>query len=160
MEENVVATEENWKPSVNPWIMIIPVIIAVFMFALDETVSNVALIYIAGSFSASQNESTWIVTSYLIASGIIIPMVDFFCKLMGRKNYFILCIIVFTLSSVLCALSTSMPMIVITRFIQGLGGGSLLPLAQAIILESFPPEKRSQSMALFGLTIIASMIPI
>ena len=154
MEENVVATEENWKPSVNPWIMIIPVIIAVFMFALDETVSNVALIYIAGSFSASQNESTWIVTSYLIASGIIIPMVDFFCKLMGRKNYFILCIIVFTLSSVLCALSTSMPMIVITRFIQGLGGGSLLPLAQAIILESFPPEKRSQSMALFGLTII------
>lgn len=145
---------EVWKPSINPWLMIVPVIISVFMFALDETVSNVALMYIAGSFSASQNESTWIVTSYLVASGIVIPMVDFFCKLMGRKNYFILCIIVFTVSSVLCAVSTSMPMIVVMRFIQGMGGGSLLPLAQAITLESFPPEKRSQSMALFVLTII------
>lgn len=144
----------DWKPSINPWLMIIPVIISVFMFALDETVSNVALMYIAGSFSASQNESTWIVTSYLIASGIIIPTVDFFCKLLGRKNYFLLCISVFTISSVLCGLSQSMTMIVITRFIQGLGGGSLLPLAQAICLESFPPEKRSQSMALFVLTII------
>lgn len=146
--------EIMWKPSINPWLMIVPVIISVFMFALDETVSNVALMYIAGSFSASQNESTWIVTSYLVASGIIIPTVDFFCKLMGRKNYFILCITVFTISSVLCACSTSMAMIVIMRFIQGLGGGSLLPLAQAITLESFPPEKRSQSMALFVLTII------
>ena len=146
--------DEIWRPSINPWIMVIPVIISVFMFALDETVSNVALMYIAGSFSASQNESTWIVTSYLVASGIVIPMVDFFCKLMGRKNYFILCITIFTISSVLCALSTSMTMIVIMRFIQGMGGGSLLPLAQAITLESFPPEKRSQSMALFVLTII------
>jgi DHA2 family multidrug resistance protein len=146
--------ETAWKPSINPWLMIVPVIISVFMFALDETVSNVALMYIAGSFSASQTESTWVVTSYLVASGIIIPTVDFFCKLMGRKNYFMLCITVFTLSSVLCGLSTSMVMIVITRFIQGLGGGSLLPLAQAICLESFPPEKRSQSMALFALTII------
>lgn len=93
--------DEVWQPSVNPWLMIVPVIISVFMFALDETVSNVALMYIAGSFSASQNESTWIVTSYLIASGIIIPTVDFFCKLLGRKNYFMLCILVFTLSSVL-----------------------------------------------------------
>lgn len=151
MAEN---TTEIWKPSINPWLMIVPVIISVFMFALDETVSNVALMYIAGSFSSSQNESTWIVTSYLIASGIIIPMVDYFCKLMGRKNYFMLCITVFTVSSVLCGISTSMGMIVIMRFIQGLGGGSLLPLAQSILLESFPPEKRSQSMALFVLTII------
>ena len=152
--ENEIAKEEMWRPSINPWIMIIPVIISVFMFALDETVSNVALMYIAGSFSASQNESTWIVTSYLVASGVVIPTVDFFCKLMGRKNYFTLCIIVFTAASVLCGFSTSMPMIVVMRFLQGLGGGSLLPLAQAITLESFPPEKRSQSMALFVLTII------
>lgn len=153
-EEFLMQEEQLWKPSINPWLMIVPVIISVFMFALDETVSNVALMYIAGSFSASQNESTWVVTSYLIASGIVIPTVDFCCKLMGRKNYFILCISVFTISSVLCSLSTSMGMIVLMRFIQGLGGGSLLPLAQAITLESFPPEKRSQSMALFVLTII------
>lgn len=155
MGEAVQDTQnEMWKPSGNPWIMIIPVIIAVFMFALDETVSNVALIYIAGSFSASQHESTWIITSYLIASGIIIPMVDYFCKLIGRKNYFTLSIVVFTVASALCAMSQSMGMIVLMRFIQGLGGGSLLPLSQSIIIESFPPEKRAQSMALFGLTII------
>lgn len=146
--------EQSWQPSINPWLMIVPVIMAVFMFALDETISNVALTYIAGSFSISQNESIWIVTSYLIASGIVIPTVDFLCKLMGRKNFFILCIGVFTVSSFFCGISNSMGMIVVSRFIQGLGGGSILPLSQAIIMESFPPEKRSQSMALFGLTVI------
>lgn len=147
-------TMEQWKPSINPWLMIIPVILAVFMFALDETVSNVSLMYIAGSFSVSQNESIWIVTSYLIASGIIIPSVDFFCKLLGRKKFFMICILVFTVASFMCGISRSMGMIVLARFIQGLGGGSILPLSQAIIMESFPPEKRAQSMALFGLTII------
>ncbi|MBQ9244686.1 DHA2 family efflux MFS transporter permease subunit [bacterium] len=153
MSEAIIQ-EERWHPSINPWLMIVPVILAVFMFALDETISNVALTYIAGSFSVSQNESIWIVTSYLIASGIIIPSVDFFCKLMGRKKFFMLCLVVFTVASFMCGISRSMGMIVIARFIQGLGGGSILPLSQAIILESFPPEKRSQSMALFGLTII------
>lgn len=146
--------QEVWKPSVNPWVMIIPVILAVFMFALDETVSNVALTYIAGSFSVSQNESIWVVTSYLIASGIIIPTVDFFSKFMGRKNFFMICILVFTVSSFFCAVSNSMGMLVIARFFQGLGGGSILPLSQAIIMESFPPEKRAQSMSIFGLSII------
>ena len=145
---------EVWKPSINPWVMIIPVILAVFMFALDETVSNVALTYIAGSFSVSQNESIWVVTSYLIASGIIIPTVDFFSKFMGRKNFFIFCILIFTISSFFCAVSNSMGMLVIARFFQGLGGGSILPLSQAIIMESFPPEKRAQSMSIFGLSII------
>ncbi|MCD7779412.1 MAG: DHA2 family efflux MFS transporter permease subunit [Candidatus Gastranaerophilales bacterium] len=154
MSETAEIQETVWKPSINPWLMIVPAIMAVFMFALDETISNVALTYIAGSFSISQNESIWIVTSYLIASGIIIPTVDFFSKLMGRKNYFILCVIVFTVSSFMCGISQSMGMIVVARFIQGLGGGSILPLVQAIIMESFPPEKRSQSMALFGLTVI------
>ncbi len=148
------AEQEVWRPSINPWIMIIPVIMAVFMFALDETISNVALTYIAGSFSVSQNESIWIVTSYLIASGIIIPVVDYLCKIMGRKNFFILAITVFTTASFLCGIANSMVWIVITRFIQGLGGGAILPLSQSIIMESFPPEKRAQSMALFGLTVI------
>ena len=150
--------EEVWRPKINPWVMIIPVIIAVFMFALDETVSNVALTYIAGSFSVSQNESIWVVTSYLIASGIIIPTVDFFSKLMGRKNFFIICILVFTISSFACAISTSMGMLVVARFFQGLGGGSILPLSQAIIMEAFPPEKRAQSMSIFGLSIILAPI--
>ena len=146
--------ETRWRPSVNPWISVIPIMLAIFMFALDETISNVALTYIAGSMSVSLNESTWVLTSYLIASGISIPIVGFMSKLIGRKNYFTICIIVFTISSFLCAISHSMIEIVISRFIQGLGGGGLLPLGQAIMMENFEPEDRPKSMALFGMAII------
>lgn len=148
------AKEIEWRPSVNPWLTIVPIMLAVFMFALDETISNVALTYIAGSMSVSLNESTWVLTSYLIASGISIPLVGFMSKLLGRKNYFIICLIIFTFSSFLCAVSNSMVMMVVSRFLQGLGGGGLLPLGQAIMLESFPKDKRQQSMAIFGLAII------
>ena len=86
--------------NINPWIVMIPVMISVFMYALDETISNVALPYMAGSFSISHNESTWIITSYLVASGVIIPAVDFFSKLMGRKAYFLLSITIFTIASI------------------------------------------------------------
>lgn len=141
MAEEVADTRQMWQPTINPWLMVLPVIMSVFMFCLDETVSNVALIYIAGSFSVSQNEAIWIVTSYLIASGIIIPSVDFFCRLCGRKNFFMICILLFTTASFFCGISQSMGMIVISRFIQVLGGGAILPLAQAIMMETFPPEK-------------------
>ena len=124
------------------------------MFVLDETISNVALTYIAGSMSVSLNESTWVLTSYLIASGIAIPLVNSASKVFGRKNYFMICLIIFTISSFLCAVSNSMIMIVIARFIQGLGGGGLLPLGQSIMLESFPAKDRPKSMAIFGIAII------
>ena len=149
---------QEWKPSHNPWITCIPLMVAAFMFVLDETIANVALPYMAGSFSVSRQESTWILTSYLIASGIVIPSVDFFSKLMGRKNFFILSIIVFTVASFLCGIAHSLPMMVITRVLQGFGGGALLPLAQAITLELFPVEKRAQSMALFGLVVVIAPI--
>ena len=92
MAHNTPAVEE-WHFKVNPWIAMIPIILSIFMFALDETISNVALPHMAGSFSVSQHESTWIITSYLVASGVIIPTVDFFCKLIGRKQYFLLSIV-------------------------------------------------------------------
>ncbi|MBR1618122.1 DHA2 family efflux MFS transporter permease subunit [bacterium] len=152
------AEQQQWKPKYNPWITSIPIMIAAFMFVLDETVANVALPYMAGTFSVSRQESTWVLTSYLIASGIAIPSVDFFSKLLGRKNLFILSIIIFTLSSFLCGISQSLPMMIIMRILQGFGGGSLLPLSQAITLESFPLEKRAQSMALFGLVIVIAPI--
>ena len=152
-----VLTEE-WKPKHNPWITCIPLMVAAFMFVLDETIANVALPYMAGSFSVSRQESTWILTSYLIASGIIIPSVDFFSKLVGRKNFYILSIIIFTVSSFLCGIATSLPMMVITRILQGFGGGALLPLSQAMMLELFPIEKRAQSMALFGLVVVIAPI--
>lgn len=145
---------QEWKPSINPWLAVAPVMLAIFMFVLDETISNVALIYIAGSMSVSHNESTWVLTSYLIASGIAIPLAGMMAKVMGRKQYFIVCIIIFTISSFLCAVARSMPEIVLFRFIQGLGGGGLLPLGQSIMLESFSKEDRPKSMAMFGVVIV------
>ncbi len=148
----------EWKPSKNPWLISVPLMASVFMYALDETISNVALPYMAGSFSCSHNEATWVITFYLIASGIIIPAVDFLCKLFGRKNFFMLSIIIFTLASFLCGVANSLIMMVLARFLQGLGGGAILPLSQAIMMESFPKEKRPQSMALFGLGIVFAPI--
>ena len=156
MSENI--TTEEWKPSKNPWLIATPLMIAVFMYALDETISNVALPYMAGSFSCSHTESTWIITSYLIASGIIIPTGDFFCKLIGRNRYFMLSLFIFTVSSFLCGISNSIGMMILSRFLQGLGGGGILPLTQAIMLESFPAKQRSQAMALFGLGVIVAPI--
>ncbi len=153
-----VQSQETWMPKHNPWIVCIPLMLAAFMFVLDETIANVALPYMAGSFSVSRQESTWILTSYLIASGVVIPSVDFFCKLMGRKNFFIFSIILFTVSSFLCGMAHSLPMMVICRILQGFGGGAVLPLSQSITLEMWPPEKRAQSMALFGMVVVLAPI--
>lgn len=149
---------QEWKFKINPWITMIPIMLSIFMFALDETISNVALPYMAGTFSISQNESTWIITSYLVASGIIIPMVDFFSKLIGRKQYFILSIIIFTLASILCGFANSMPMMLAARILQGVGGGGIMPIAQAVIFEIFSKEKLPQAMAVFGLGVIMAPI--
>lgn len=152
------ALQQEWKPKHNPWVICIPLMVAAFMFVLDETIANVALPYMAGSFSISRQESTWVLTSYLIASGIVIPSVDFFCKLLGRKNFFILSVILFTFSSFLCGIAHSLPEMVIFRVLQGFGGGALLPLAQAMTLEMWPVEKRAQSMAMFGLVVVIAPI--
>ena len=151
-------TAEKWEFKINPWITMIPVMLSIFMFALDETISNVALPYMAGTFSVSHNESTWIITSYLVASGVIIPMVDFFSKLIGRKQYFILSIIIFTIASILCGFANSMPMMLFSRIIQGIGGGGIMPISQAVIFEIFPKEKLPQAMAVFGLGVIMAPI--
>ena len=157
MQTNTPITQHAEK-HLNPWIVMIPVMLSVFMFALDETISNVALPYMAGSFSISHNESTWIITSYLVASGIVIPAVDFFSKLMGRKTYFLISLTIFTIASVLCGLSTSMPMILCARVLQGIGGGGIMPISQAIIFEIFPKDKRAAAMAVFGLGVVMAPI--
>lgn len=149
---------EEWKPKYSPWVTAWPVLMAVFMFALNETISNVALANIAGSLSISMNESTWIITSYLMASGIAIALVGFMTKLLGRKILLISCVLLFTISSLACAVSQSMFMMVVSRFFQGIGGGALLPLGQAIILEIFPPDERQKAMAIFGLVFIIAPI--
>ncbi len=142
----------------NPWLAVSPVLMAVFIFVLDGTIANVALPHMAGSFSATRDESIWILTSYIIASGIIIPAVDWFSKLFGRKNFFILSILIFTVASLLCGLANSMTTMVLARILQGFGGGGIVPISQAIMLESFPKEQRAKAMAVFGMGIIIAPI--
>ena len=161
-EVQVAAFEEDdeskYLPK-NPWLSVTPVLIAVIMFALDGTIANVALPHMAGSFGATRDESMWILTFYLIASGIVIPSVDFFSKFFGRKNFFTISILLFTVASFLCGTAKSLVSMVIFRIIQGAGGGGIVPLSQAIMLESFPKEKRGMAMAIFGMgTIIAPVL--
>jgi len=159
MPEDNQSTESTvWMPKTNPWIISIPLMLAMFMFVLDETISNVALPYMAGTFSISHNESTWILTSYLIASGLIIPSVDFLCKKFGRNNYFLFSVVLFTISSLMCGCSRSLGEIIVSRFLQGVGGGAILPLSQSIMMESFPKEERGKAMALFGFGVVMGPI--
>lgn len=154
----MINNTEVWQPKNNPWLIALPTIFAAFMFVLDETIANVALPHMAGTFSVSREESTWILTSYLVASGIAITAVDWFSKLMGRKNFFIFSVILFTVSSVLCGLSNSIGMMILARIAQGFGGGGLLPVSQAVLLESFKPKERGQAMAVFGLVVVVAPI--
>ena len=150
--------EQEWKPSVNPWIMIIPVMLAVFIYVLDGTIGNVALPHMAGSFSATRDESMWILTSYLIAAGIVIPAVDFFSKVFGRKNFFIISILLFTFASMLCGMAKNIEFMIFARILQGFGGGGILPISQAIMIEAFPKEKRGLAMSVFGMGVILAPI--
>lgn len=151
-------TTEEWKPKINPWIMIIPVMLAVFIYVLDGTIGNVALPHMAGSFSATRDESMWILTSYLIAAGIVIPAVDFFSKLCGRKNFFIISILMFTIASMLCGMAKNIEFMIFARILQGFGGGGILPISQAIIIESFTKEQRGAAMSVFGMGVILAPI--
>lgn len=151
-------TTEEWKPKINPWIMIIPVMLAVFIYVLDGTIGNVALPHMAGSFSATRYESMWILTSYLIAAGIVIPAVDFFSKLCGRKNFFIISILMFTIASMLCGMAKNIEFMIFARILQGFGGGGILPISQAIIIESFTKEQRGAAMSVFGMGVILAPI--
>lgn len=155
--ENKIA-ETGQTPVINPWLITIPLVTAAFLFALNETIANVALPYIAGTISISRNESTWIVTSYLVASSVIIPAIGFLCRKFGRKRYFIFSIILFTVASLMCGMSKSMLMIIISRFLQGIGGGAILPLVQAIMMEIFPQKEWGKAMSLYGFAFVIAPI--
>lgn len=155
--ENIKPPEE-WKMPENPWPATLAVMIATFMFVLDSTIANVALPHMAGSFCASNEETLWVLTSYMIASGIILPSVAWFSGVFGRKNFFIGCVLLFTFSSFLCGLAESLNYMILARILQGLGGGAIVPVAQSILLESFPLEKRRMAMSVFGVGIIIAPI--
>lgn len=139
---------------INPWAIAPLVAMATFMEILDVSVANVALQHIAGDLSTSQEQSTWILTSYLVTNAIILPLSGWFSSVLGRRRFFVFCILGFSLSSLLCGLSTSLPMLIVFRAIQGLTGGGLQPSAQAILVDSFPIEKRGMAMAAYGMAVI------
>lgn len=152
------APREQWRPSVNPWLVAMSVMLATFMEVLDTSVANVALPHISGNLSATNEEATWVLTSYLVSNAIILPATNWLSRYFGRKRFLITCIIIFTAASALCGAATSLPMLIFARVLQGAGGGALQPIAQSVLLESFPPEKRGQAMAVFGLGIVVAPI--
>ena len=141
---------------VNPWIVTIAVMLATFMEVLDTTVVNVSIPHISGNLSATYEEGTWVVTSYLVANAIILPMAGWLANYFGRRNMLLACVAGFSLASLLCGLASSLPQLIVFRVFQGLAGGGLQPLAQAILFESFPKEKHGQAMAAYGLGIIVA----
>jgi DHA2 family multidrug resistance protein len=148
----------DWRPSVNPWMVAVSVMLATFMVVLDSSIANVALPHIAGSLSASTDESTWVLTSYLVSNGIILPASGWLARRIGRKRLLILSILAFTGASMLCGMALNMPMLIVARILQGAGGGGMQPLAQSILLESFPPEKHGKAMAAYGVGIVVAPV--
>src|ERR1700754_708825 len=142
----------TWRD--NPWLIAAVVAMAAFMEVLDISIANVSLRHIAGDFSAGVEESAWILTSYLIANAIVLPISGWLASVIGRKRVFLFCIISFTFSSLLCGFAPTLPALVLFRVIQGLTGGGLQPLAQAIISDSTPPHRRGTAFAIYGMSVV------
>jgi DHA2 family multidrug resistance protein len=143
---------------VNPWIVAIAVMFATFMEVLDTTVVNVSLPHIAGNLSATIDESTWVLTSYLVANAIILPMTGWLARNFGRKRLLMASVSGFTIASLLCGLAPNLPLLVFFRLIQGATGGAMQPLSQAVLLEAFPPHERGKAMGFWGLGIVVAPI--
>ncbi|WP_316161925.1 DHA2 family efflux MFS transporter permease subunit [Bradyrhizobium sp. SZCCHNRI20481] len=142
----------------SPWIIAVLVALATFMEVLDTTIANVALPYIAGGMGVSQDESSWVVTTYLVSNAIILTASSYLAKRFGRKTFFLLCLGLFTVSSVLCGFAWNLQVLLLFRIMQGLGGGGMVPVAQSILADSFPPEKRGQAFALFGVAVVVAPV--
>jgi DHA2 family multidrug resistance protein len=145
-----------WRPQFNPWLIAFVVSMAAFMEVLDTSIANVALPYIAGSLGASNDQSTWVLTSYLVSNAVVLPISGWLAKVFGRKRFFMVCLVVFTVSSLLCGIAPSLGALIVFRVLQGVGGGGLQPMAQAILADTFPPEKRGLAFAIYGVTTIVA----
>jgi len=153
-----MSASESWRPASNPWLVAITVTLAVFMEILDTTIVNVALPHIAGSLSSSYDESTWVLTSYLVANGIVLPISAFFSRLFGRKQFFLICIVMFTICSFLCGIATELWQIILFRVLQGFFGGGLQPVQQSVLLDYFKPEDRGKAFGLSSIAIIVAPV--
>jgi MFS transporter, DHA2 family, multidrug resistance protein len=145
-----------WRPRVNPWIVGLTVTLATFMEVLDSSIANVSLPHIAGSMGATQDEATWVITAYLVANAIILPAGAYMTTFIGRKKFYMICVALFGISSVMCGLAPSLPLLVFFRVLQGIGGGGLAPSEQAILADTFEPAKRGQAFAMYGLAVVCA----
>jgi MFS transporter, DHA2 family, multidrug resistance protein len=149
-------SSQQWRPKYNPWLIAVVVALAAFMEVLDTSIANVALPYIAGNLGATNDQSTWVLTSYLVSNAVVLPISGWFASVMGRKWFFMTCLAIFTVSSLLCGFAPSLGAIIVFRILQGTGGGGLQPMAQAILADVFPPEQRGLAFALYGVTVIVA----
>lgn len=147
---------EAWKPAFNPYLVAITVTLATFMEVLDSSIANVALPHIAGSLGASYEESTWVLTSYLVSSAIVLPVSGWLSTIFGRKRFYMMCVALFTGCSFLCGIAPSLPILIAARILQGAGGGGLQPSEQAILADTFAPEKRGMAFALYGMAVVVA----
>ncbi len=145
-----------WKPKANPWLIAVVVSLAAFMEVLDTSIANVALPHIAGNLGATNEESTWVLTSYLVANAIVLPLAGWLVGVFGRKRFFMTCILIFTASSLLCGIAPNLGLLLFFRILQGAGGGGLQPMVQAILADTFPPSKRGLAFSLYGITAVCA----
>src|SRR5580698_3460393 len=145
-----------WKPKHNPCAIALTVTLATFMEVLDTSIANVALPHIAGGLGASQDEATWVLTSYLVANAVILPASAYLTTFIGRKRFYMICVVLFGISSAMCGLAPSLPLLIFFRILQGAGGGGLAPSEQAILADTFEPKKRGQAFAVYGLAVVAA----
>jgi DHA2 family multidrug resistance protein len=151
-----VEVQAPWRPRVNPWIVALTVTLATFMEVLDSSIANVALPHIAGGLGATQDEATWVLTAYLVANAVILPAGAYMTTFIGRKKFYMICVALFGISSALCGLAPTLPLLVFCRILQGIGGGGLAPSEQAILADTFEPAKRGQAFALYGLAVVCA----
>ncbi len=145
-----------WTPKYNPWAVALTVTLATFMEVLDTSIANVSLPHIAGNLSASEEEATWVLTSYLVSNAIVLPLSAWFSRLIGRKRFYMTCVALFTASSFLCGLAPSLTVLVICRVLQGCGGGGLQPSEQSILADTFPPSMRGMAFAVYGMAVVVA----
>ncbi len=155
-DRNPAAASSASPPAINPWIVAMTVTLATFMEVLDSSIANVALPHIAGTLGASPEESTWVLTSYLVSSAIVLPMSGWLSNLLGRKRFYMACVATFTVSSVFCGLATSLPMLIFFRVLQGAGGGGLQPSEQAILADTFSAKQRGMAFAMYGMAVVVA----
>src|SRR5215467_10906247 len=146
------------KPAISPWVIAITVTLATFMELLDTAIANVALPHIAGGLATSYDESTWVLTSYLVSNAVVLPLSAWFSRVFGRKRYYMACVFLFTVSSLLCGFAPSLSFLILFRVMQGIGGGGLDPVEQAILVDTFPPQKRPAAFALYSMAIVTAPV--